>query len=83
MIIKYYTNDPQPLIVILENVSDVTVFQDEPEIEGEFTTLNFDNQVGGTHPCITYADDGVRLLHVYGTAYICNNDGKTIEKVSA
>jgi len=32
---------------------------------------------------ITFRKDGcIQRLAVYGTAYICNNDGETIEKVA-
>lgn len=32
---------------------------------------------------ITFRKDGfVQRLEVYGTAYVCNDDGKTVEKVS-
>lgn len=45
----------------------------------------FDYVLQDSAPCklITFYKDGqLTRLAVYGTAYVCNNDGETIEKVS-
>lgn len=83
MIIKYYTQDAS--LIIIENVTDVCVpanpaFGDyalEP-----WQVFDFDSDQAGNPPkIISYAKDGPCMLKVWGVAYICNDDGKTLEKV--
>jgi len=89
MIIKYYTSDLRT--VIIDGVSDVHI-NSNPAF-GDFAlkpwqVFKFDepeNCAPTPRPSkvITYAKDGPCVLYVYNIAYVCNDDGKTIEKVGA
>jgi hypothetical protein len=87
MLIKYYNLDDD--IYIIEGVQDVTIPSKESadrqatqDVEG-FNEFNFDKVVSALAPLrfIEYAKDGPCRLFVYGTAYICSDDGKTIHKL--
>lgn len=83
MIIKYYTQDGS--LVIIENVEDVCV-PSSPLVDSsedqDYAYFDFDpDALTEPRKHITYAKEGPCVLCVRGTAYICNNDGKTIEKV--
>lgn len=91
MLIKYYTLDGS--LVIIDSICDVSS-PSNPAF-GEYASDNykvydFDTKDHGTHgstpngtpKIIEFANDGPCILKVFGTAYICNDDGKTIEKVS-
>lgn len=97
MIIKYYDYILSPVsdLFIIENVENVVVhgalFQSDdtgPDINQYQLHLFYDNDqlISNDKPSkklITFRQNGVTCrLAVYGTAYICNNDGETIEKVA-
>jgi len=97
MLIKYYdyTLSPVSDLFIIENIENVVVhgaiFQPEemgPDINQVQNHLFYDNDVlietdRPSKKLITFRKDGcIQRLAVYGTAYICNNDGETIEKVA-
>jgi len=89
MIIKYYSTDGS--LYIIEGVEDVAVpnnpvFGDyalDPRKVFDFEHGNDENDRAPLNPqrIITYVKDGPCMLKVWGVAYICNDDGKTIEKV--
>lgn len=83
MIIKYYTT--QGTTIILDNLTDVHIYDSRPLFEGEFNLFEFDRALDKDEKTkfITYARDGACMLVVHATAYVCNDDGKTIEKVCA
>jgi len=86
MLIKYYALNGA--IHILDGVSDVTVtpglvdVEKEPSIEG-YDNLIFEGLIksGDLARVVNFAQNGPKKLFVYGFAYICNDDGKTIHKV--
>lgn len=87
MLIKYYGLDGS--LTIIDSISDVRVPKN-PDIQAfendlSWNTFTFDGPVDNSTKCdlraITYADDGPCVLIVWGIAYICNDDGKTIERV--
>lgn len=88
MIIKYYSTDST--LTIIEDVTDIRVpanpafgdYANDPWLVFDFDHDN-DTPVMPPHPqkVISYAKDGPCMLKVYGVAYICNDEGKTIEKV--
>ena len=86
MIIKYYDLDKN--IHLIENVKDISIYNrlpEEPIAEIETIVLEgFDLSKEITIPCkvVHYSDNGLKQLLVFGIAYICNDDGKTLEKVS-
>lgn len=86
MLIKHYTLDGS--LYIIDNVQDVHV-PTNPAM-GDYSleawkVFDFDDpkETVTVHKpkIITYVCDGPCVLKVYGISYICNNDGKTIEKV--
>lgn len=85
MIIKNYTRDGS--LTIIDNVTDVAVptapsFGDyalDPWAVFEFEDAALTSEEKPS--VITYAKDGPCALKVWGVAYICNDDGKTIETV--
>lgn len=83
MLIKYYTTDAT--LIIIENVTDVAVPASlNAEDYSAYAEYCFDAVSEDTgFPCkyITYSKDGPCALMVYNIAYICNDEGKTIEKV--
>lgn len=85
MIIKYYSYVDQS-IYIIDGVQDVAV-PSNPAF-GDYAlhpwkVFNFDTSLPTDYvaKAITFSKDGPCMLRVYGTAYICNDAGKTIEKV--
>lgn len=97
MIIKYYTKDGT--LVLIEHVADICVptrpafgdysldfwrvfdFDSEKDYNGRPDRKPNDPK---PHSVITYSDgNGPCALYVYNTAYICTDEGKTIEKVSS
>ena len=95
MLIKYYTYDGS--LIIIDNVKDIEVpsgfvSYDPIQAGDDFKDYLFDNFLDDSQldiaikrtRIITYSNgEGACRLIVCGTAYICNDDGKTIEKVSA
>ena len=87
MLIKYY--DLNNNIHLIEKVKDVSIYKSVPEAnEGLLETIvleGFDFSKEIKDPCkiVHYSDNGLKQLLVFNVAYICNDDGKTIEKVSA
>ncbi len=86
MLIKYY--DLNNNIHLIEKVKDVSIYNKVPEESDEIETMvleDFDFSKEVKNPCkvVHYADNGLKQLLVFGKAYICNDDGKTIEKVCA
>lgn len=81
MIIKYYTT--QASTIILDGVSDVCIYKEKPELSEGFDTFTFSDEKSEFPQYITYAKDGPCMLVVNGLAYVCNDDGKTIEKVGS
>jgi len=85
MLIKLYTLEND--IHIIEGVQDVTVYNTAPESPRECELFVFDDigKVVGNPAfpsrIIEYAKDGICQLLVFNKAYICNDDGKTLEKV--
>lgn len=87
MLIKYYAVNGN--VHIIEDVTDVTVLANYPGDSSEDVTQEyiFDDPevVAGDNPqvarVVQYAKDGPCRLFVFGTAYICSNEGKTLEKV--
>lgn len=95
MLIKNYTRSGD--LQIIENVKDVTVKAAcicyDPTVPTvgpwkEFffepvQDLSSDDAKGTTYVAqeICYAHDGPCKLFVTGHAYICNDDGKTLEKI--
>lgn len=91
MIIKYYALDGT--MYIIDAVSDVRVVNDE-DMLGLCVIENYDGhmfgepdekQIGERMPkpkFIAYTKEMSYALKVNNVAYICNDDGKTIEKVS-
>lgn len=84
MLIKYYSLDGS--LVIIDGICDISVPTSPPR--GEYASNNykvyeFDHIPEPSAPItiIEFAKDAPCILKVYGTAYICNDDGKTIEKV--
>ena len=90
MLIKYYaTNDD---LHIIEDVTDVSVLAHAPEgIEDEENgwseyiledTSMFEKMFQPPKAkIIQYSKDGPCRLFVFGSAYICSDEGKTIERV--
>lgn len=94
MIIKAYTNNFPEEIYLIEGASDVVVHQnlfsgpqcgpDRPII----TTFRYIDNASPDEPdtfkIIDYTQNsiGTRLV-IRNRAYVCNDEGKTIEKVSA
>lgn len=90
MLIKYYSLDSS--LHIIENVTDIGVpsnpaFGDYANDPWQVFDFDFDpRSIPESRPCfrpISYAKDGPCMLKCYNIAYICNDDGKTIEKVIA
>lgn len=81
MIIKYYTT--QLTTIILDGVSDVCIYQEKPELDGEYEEYFYSEEKAEHPKYITYAKDAPCLLRVDNIAYICNDEGKTIETVKA
>ena len=81
MLIKYYTT--QATTVILDNVSDICIYKEKPELENGYDSFCFSDETSEFPQYITYAKNGPCMLHVHGLAYVCNDDGKTIEKVGS
>lgn len=92
MLIKLYTENNS--LVIIDNVTDVSVPSSpaygEYALESYFKVYNFETPLDNpadeakrTRKVIEFAKDAPCVLMVYNVAYICNDDGKTIEKVSA
>lgn len=94
MLIKYYSKDQS--LIIIDGICDISVpsFPAHGEYASEnYKVYDFDNcfkeQSGRVvnpelpHKIIEFSKDAPCILKVYGTAYICNDDGKTIEKVEA
>ena len=89
MLIKIYTLNNN--IHIIENVQDVTVYDKSPSDIDDAELYIFDDisvfDEGDNKKLspkfIEYAKDGVCRALIYNKAYICNNDGKTLEKVVA
>ena len=92
MIIKYYTNEFPETLYILEDVSDIEAptslvtehtpseIHEAPVVVHQYDR-NYDEK--SFAKIVFFKKDGaLHQLNVFGTAYICNNDGKTIEKVS-
>lgn len=92
MLIKVYTTSED--LHIIENVKDVSVIAGDriynPDIPDDsgFQTLVFDKfQHSVGHGAeylvreIRFANDGPYKVIIANKAYICNNDGKTLEKV--
>ena len=85
MLIKYYTTDERT--IILDNISDVHInsnpafgdFALDPWVVYSFDEP--DDELLRPNKVITFAKDGPCVLYVFGTAYVCNDEGKTIEKV--
>lgn len=88
MIIKYYTEDKT--LIIIDKVEDVEVpfkpafgdYTDEAWKCYDFDNQDRDPNYRKPSKVITFAKDGMCALKVYGIAYICTDDGKTIEKVA-
>lgn len=84
MIIKYYS--PAGSTHIIAGVQDVSIIH-EPEyhqyLQEPWQLFDDEGPAKGSAPIISYAKDGPCALAVRGTAYICNDEGKTIEKVTA
>lgn len=88
MIIKLYARGATPHLHIIEGVSQVSVdarttkksvFEMDDSVITQYEHLNHDDE-----DCrlITFVSDGsVKSLLVYNKAYICNDEGKTIEAV--
>jgi hypothetical protein len=83
MLIKYY--NLQGDIHIIEGIQDVSIPKDPKDSsDDKWSIYSFDPSLdSGCSPpkIIEYAKDGPCRLYVYGTAYICNDDGKTLHKV--
>lgn len=89
MIIKYYTADLRTIII--DGVSDVHI--NANPCFGDFAldpwqVFKFDEPedcvpIPKPSKVITYSKEGCCVLYVYNVAYVCNDDGKTIEKVVA
>ena len=85
MIIKLYTRNES--LFILEGVEDVSVpsnpakgdYALEPWSVYDFET--HEEEPERTPKYIEYAKDGPSVLKVFNLAYICNDEGKTIETV--
>jgi len=88
MLIKYYSTSGD--VIIMDNVQDVRI-NPNPAF-GDFAldpwqVFEFDNIEQNCAPpqrpskVITFAKDGPCVLYVWNVAYVCNDDGKTIEKV--
>lgn len=85
MLIKYYSQDAS--LHIIENVTAVRV-PANPAM-GDYAlepwqVFCFDEELTRDQKpvkVISYEKDGPCMLKVYGVAYICSDDGKTIEKV--
>lgn len=88
MIIKLYARGATPHLHIIEGVSQVSVdarttksdvFGFDGAVTTQYEHLNHDDE-----DCrlITFVSEGtVKSLLVYNKAYICNDEGKTIEAV--
>lgn len=96
MLIKIYSRFDNTLHII-DGVTDVSVKDGnvsynphrpiDPELSGKDLFLEVrapdeDYETEYVTREITYAKDGICRLFICGVAYICNDDGKTIEKVS-
>lgn len=84
-----------PDLFIIENIENVVVHGGVFGTDDHGPDINTvqihrfydrDSEIQAARPSkklITFTKDGsVNRLQVYGTAYVCNNDGETIEKVS-
>lgn len=88
MIIKYYNNIGD--LHIIENVEEVAVpfkHVEDPQTYSDsgFRVYNLDDHVSSSiiPRIVTYVKDNTPCaLRVTGIAFICTNEGKTIEKVS-
>ena len=89
MLIKLYTEDNS--LAIIDNITDISVpsFPAHGEYASEnYKVYNFETptelktEQKRPFKIIEFAKNAPCILYVYGTAYICNDDGKTIEKVS-
>lgn len=95
MIIKLYTRNDE--LIIIENITDVRISNkmqeyspNKPTLIGPYKESFYDGSLNSTSDNETYAvreirfvKDGVgNSLYISNFAYVCNDDGKTIEKVS-
>jgi hypothetical protein len=83
MLIKYYS--PTGSIHLIENVSDVAIIP-EPDHEqyksDAWDYFDFDQGPTIDKPTVvSFGRDGACARAVRGYAYICNDEGKTLEKV--
>lgn len=81
MLIKYYTT--QATTIILDGVSDICIYKEKPELSNGYDEFIFSEEKSEFPKYITYAKNGPCMLQVNGIAYVCNDDGKTIEKVGS
>lgn len=87
MLIKLYTKDAS--LHMIENVTDVSVpanpaFGDyslEPWQVFDFELERPQDEREKPGKVITFAKDGPCMMKVWNVAYICTDEGKTIEKV--
>lgn len=91
MLIKYYTAGI-PNLHIIENVSNVVAnagfYDHRKDSACDFSKsildkISDDENWPRETLTIDYVKEGTKFrLFVFGVAYICNNEGKTIEKVT-
>ena len=87
MLIKYYTADLRTIII--DGIQDVHInanpafgdFALDPWKVFDFEEPQDQAPVPRPSKVITYAKDGPCVLYVRNVAYVCNDEGKTIEKV--
>jgi len=86
MLIKYYGLDG--CVYLIDGVTDVMIGSTLSDIEKYPQQENVNHLIlegvvesGRLAKIVSYAKDGAHKLFVYGLAYICNDDGKTIHKV--
>lgn len=84
MLIKVYTTSED--LHIFEHVTDVSILRDIPDgFDVGWETYQFEdspvNEGDVFTPLLRWAQDGPKQTFVYNKAFICNDDGKTLEKV--